>query len=77
MAFNILDKNFYIYKTAKKFILDNHLSKKTVSVNLFKNNIKLTDNWLYIYLTNENELKLKAFIECPDSLKVQPRKPKR
>jgi hypothetical protein len=77
LAFNVLDKNFYIYKTAKKFILDNQLSKKTVSVNLFKNNIKLTDNWLYIYLTNENELKLKAFIECPDSLKAQPRKPKR
>jgi hypothetical protein len=66
IAYNLLNKIFYIYSSAAEFIRSSGLSKKTVTTNLRYNKIKETNNWLYIYNNGSNVEVLKGIISCPE-----------
>jgi len=55
----------YIYESASKFIRENKLSKKTVTVNLKKNRLRLLNNWWFLYNSEENHERLKSVIGLP------------
>jgi hypothetical protein len=65
MAYNHERKHFITYPTASRFIKENSLSKKAVSVALKKGIIRNVDGWSFIYSTPDNVNSLKAAVECP------------
>lgn len=59
MAYNVVNKTFEFYESARQFHLTNGLSKKAVTVALKKNSMKQISNWIAVYKTEENYLELK------------------
>ena len=66
LAYNYESKAFVIYDSSSKFIKENSLRKKAVTVDLKKGRIRRIGNWSYTYLTEENTERLKAFVKCPE-----------
>ena len=69
IAYNVVSKKFIIYESAYEFIRQNNLSKKAVTTDLKRSRLRIKDNWIYIYLSEENVLKLKEFINCSELIK--------
>lgn len=69
ISYNVNDKKFIIYESAYEFIRSSKLSKKAVTTDLKRNRLRIKDNWVYIYLSRENVIKLKEFINCSELIK--------
>lgn len=67
IAYNTRDNKYHLYESARRFILENKLSMKTVTTVLKKGTLKVIDGWIMIYLTESNSIALKKFVEGLDS----------
>lgn len=66
LAYNWKLQMYCIYESASKFIRENGLSKKAVSVDLKKGRLRKYGDWTVTYLNAEAKDKLRAFVNCPD-----------
>lgn len=67
VAFNEKEKKLYIYESASRFINENNLSKKAVTVALRKDKLRCVDGWWFVYDSKTNQEKLKQIIDRPGS----------
>ena len=70
IAYNFTDGLYYIYSSAKEFILKHNLSKKAVTTSLAAGIMRKIDSFVAIYFSPENATKLKTFIEGPATIEV-------
>lgn len=61
LARRLDEQSCLIFESAAEFIREAKLSKKTVTTNLKNNRIKVTDNWIYVYRSDENLKRLLSF----------------
>ena len=65
IAYNIIDKQYIIFKSATEFIKYSELSKKAVTTSLIKNQIRQIGYWIALYLNPENVVRLKSYVTSP------------
>ncbi len=65
ISYNYKLKKFYIFKSAKEFIKETGLSRKTVTTTLAKNILKQIDSWVVVYKNKENLVRIKDYINSP------------
>lgn len=65
IAINLLNKTVSMFESATSFYKYANLSKKTVTTLLRKNRIKNTNNWIFLYYSEENLNVLKGYISNP------------
>lgn len=68
VAYNLEDKQFSIYESAKSFIYLNKLSKKAVTTLLVKDKIRIVNNWIFLYFSEDNFKRIKAHVQFPETL---------
>ena len=64
-AYNCVTKEATVYSSAKEFIADTNLSKKAVTTTLAKGEIRKIGLWVFVYVTDENMVKMKAYLDGP------------
>lgn len=62
MAYNVTDKQYYIFQSAAEFIRYSKLSRKAVTVDLRRDRLREVDGWIYTYLTTDKTKRLKDFV---------------
>lgn len=67
LAYNWKLQTYFIYESASRFIRENKLSKKAVTVDLKKSRLRRYGDWTVTYLSNSARGKIEAFVSCPDS----------
>ncbi len=71
LALNLRELKFYLYPSAKSFISHNTLSKKSVTVNLKKDRVKIHGDWVCLYFGSESFRRLVVFANCPELQKYR------
>ena len=65
LAYNVGHRKYYVFSSAVEFIRTAQLSKKSVTVNLKKNQLREIGGWVTVYLSDENAKLLKSRISGP------------
>ena len=62
LAYNVAEKKFYVYSSAKAFVFEYGLSKKAVTKDLARGRLRVISGWVTTYISRENMISIKAFI---------------
>jgi len=62
IAYDLISKKYYLFKSAKEFIKEFKLSKASVTKTLALNKLKIIDNWVFAYGTITDMQRLSDFL---------------